>query len=159
MLLAGKMSAGDFVTYVIAQVVGAILAAAALYLILSGSPAWTGGLGTNGYGEGYGGGFSLTSALVFEVVATFLFVTVILGATQAGAPAGFAGLAIGLTLAGIHLVGIKVTGVSVNPARSIGPALFVGGAALSQLWVFIVAPLVGGALAGIVHAAGLTRAD
>ena len=78
-LLAGKMSAGDFVTYVIAQVVGAILAAAALYLILSGSPAWTGGLGTNGYGEGYGGGFSLTSALVFEVVATFLFVTVILG--------------------------------------------------------------------------------
>ena len=158
-LLAGKMSAGDFVTYVIAQVVGAILAAAALYLILSGSPAWTGGLGTNGYGEGYGGGFSLTSALVFEVVATFLFVTVILGATQAGAPAGFAGLAIGLTLAGIHLVGIKVTGVSVNPARSIGPALFVGGAALSQLWVFIVAPLVGGALAGIVHAAGLTRAD
>ncbi|MDB5660861.1 MAG: aquaporin [Cypionkella sp.] len=89
---------------------------------------------------------------------TFIFVTVILGATGTGSTAGFAGLAIGLTLAGIHLVGINVTGVSVNPARSIGPALFAGGAALSQLWLFIVAPLAGGAAAGLVHKAGFTRA-
>ena len=100
---------------------------------------------------------SLMSALLFEFVATFLFVTVILGATQTDAPAGFAGLAIGLTLAGIHLVGIDVTGVSVNPARSIGPAIFAGGQALSQLWLFILAPLAGGALAGALHGAGITR--
>lgn len=158
-LLAGRMETGAFVAYVIAQILGAILAAAVLYLIASGSAGWTGGMGANGYGPGYLGEYSLTSALVFEFVMTFLFVTVILGATQSGAPAGFAGLAIGLTLAAIHLVGIKVTGVSVNPARSIGPALFTGGAALGQLWVFIVAPLAGGALAGIVHAAGFTRAE
>lgn len=96
---------------------------------------------------------------MFEFVATFLFVTVILGATGPGSAAGFAGLAIGLTLAAIHLVGINVTGVSVNPARSIGPAVFVGGKALADLWVFLVAPLAGGALAGIVYASGLTRAD
>ena len=98
------------------------------------------------------------SALVFEAVMTFLFVTVILGATQDGAPAAMAGLAIGLTLAAIHLVGITVTGVSVNPARSFGPALFVGGKAMADLWVFIVAPLAGGALAGILHRIGVTRA-
>lgn len=90
---------------------------------------------------------------------TFLFVTVILGVTQSGAPAGWAGLAIGLTLAAIHLVGIKVTGVSVNPARSLGPALFTGGPALSQLWVFLVAPLAGGPLAGALNARGLLRAE
>lgn len=158
-LTAGRMSAGDFAGYVVAQVLGAIVGAGILYLIASGSAGWNGGLGTNGYGPGYGGEYSLVAALVFEVVFTFIFVTVILGATHRSAPVGFAGLAIGLTLAGIHLVGIKITGVSVNPARSIGPALFVGGTALSQLWVFIVAPLVGGALAGLVNAAGLTRAD
>lgn len=158
-LLAGRMEAGAFIAYVIAQILGAILAAAVLYLIASGSSGWTGAMGANGYGPGYLGEYSLTSALVFEAVMTFLFVTVILGATQAQAPAGFAGLAIGLTLAGIHLVGIKITGVSVNPARSIGPALFTGGTALGQLWVFILAPLAGGALAGIVHAAGFTRAE
>ena len=92
-------------------------------------------------------------------MATFIFVTVILGVTGPGGPAGFAGLAIGLTLTAVHLVGIDVTGTSVNPARSIGPALIVGGQALSQLWLFIVAPLVGGALAGIVNAVGLTRAE
>ena len=97
--------------------------------------------------------------MIFEIVATFIFVTVILGSTEKGAPAGFAGLAIGLTLAAIHLVGINVTGVSVNPARSIGPALFAGGHAMAQLWVFIVAPLAGGAIAGALYAAGLTRAD
>ncbi|MFT4151225.1 MAG: aquaporin Z [Paracoccaceae bacterium] len=158
-LTAGRMTAAEFVGYAIAQIVGAIIAAAVLYLIASGSAGWTGGLGANGYGPGYLGEYSLTAALVFEFVMTFIFVTVILGVTGKGSVPGFAGLAIGLTLTGIHLVGIKVTGVSVNPARSIGPALFVGGAALSQLWVFIVAPLAGGALAGVVNAMGLTRAD
>lgn len=161
-LMAGKMSPAEFVTYVIAQLVGAILGAAVLYLIMTGKTGFVlgeYGLGANGYGEAYLGKYNLTSALIFEIVATFVFVTVILGATHPGASTILAGLAIGLTLTGIHLVGIQVTGVSVNPARSVGPALFAGGAALSQLWVFIVAPLVGGALAGIVHAAGLTRAD
>jgi aquaporin Z len=158
---SGRMSIGDFIGYVIAQVIGAIIAAGVLYIILSGqaggSPVT--GLGTNGYGPGYLGEYTLGAALVFEVVATFVFVAVILGATGAGAAPGFAGLAIGLTLTGIHLVGINVTGVSVNPARSIGPAVFMGGEALAQLWVFIVAPLVGGAIAGIVYGAGLTKAD
>lgn len=161
-LAAGRMSVGDFVGYAIAQVAGAIAGAAVVLMIASGAPDYsiaTNGLGQNGFGPGYLGEYSMTAALVFEFVATFLFVTVILGATGPGAAAGFAGLAIGLTLAGIHLVGIDVTGVSVNPARSIGPAIFVGGEALADLWVFIVAPLAGGLLAGVVNAAGLTRAD
>lgn len=162
MMLAGRMGAGSFVAYAVAQVVGAVIGVWILYLIASGKADYslaTNGLGQNGYGPGYLGEYSLGAALLFEGVMTFLFVTVILGATGPGSTAGFAGLAIGLTLAAIHLVGINVTGVSVNPARSIGPALFVGGTALSQLWVFIVAPLVGGALAGLVHAMGLTRAE
>ena len=158
-MLAGRIGTGTFVAYAIAQILGAIIGALVLYVIASGSGSWTGGLGQNGFGPGYLGEYSLAAALVFEFVMTFIFVTVILGATQTGAPAAMAGLAIGLTLAAIHLVGIKVTGVSVNPARSIGPALFVGGQALKDLWVFIVAPLAGGALAGVVHKAGLTRAD
>lgn len=161
-LLAGRMSAAEFVQYVIAQVIGAILAALVIYVIATGKADYaiaTNGLGQNGYGPGYSGGYGLGAALVYEVVATFIFVTVILGVTGPGGPAGFAGLAIGLTLTAVHLVGIDVTGTSVNPARSIGPALIVGGQALSQLWLFIVAPLVGGALAGIVNAAGLTRAE
>ena len=160
--LAGRMSLGEAMAYWVAQVLGAILGAGILYLIASGKADYSlagNGLGQNGFGPGYLGEYSLTAALVFEAVMTFLFVTVILGATGPGAAPGFAGLAIGLTLAAIHLVGINVTGVSVNPARSIGPALFVGGQAMAQLWVFLVAPLVGGALAGIVHRAGLTRAD
>jgi aquaporin Z len=162
MVTAGRMSVGDFIGYAIAQIAGAILGALVIYLIASGKAGYTlatNGLGQNGYGAGYLGEYSLGAALIFEAVATFLFVTVILGSTSAAAPAGFAGLAIGLTLAGIHLVGINVTGVSVNPARSIGPALFVGGTALAQLWVFLVAPLVGGALAGIAYSAGLTRPE
>lgn len=159
MLTAGRMSAGDFIGYAIAQVVGAILGALVLYIIAAGSPHWTGGMGTNGWGPGYGGEYTMMAAFLFELVMTFLFVTVILGVTHGSAPVGFAGLAIGLTLTGIHLVGINVTGVSVNPARSIGPALFAGGAAISQLWLFIVAPLLGGAIAGILHAAGVTRPD
>lgn len=160
-LLAGRMSAADFIVYVVAQLAGAIVGALVIYIIAAGHAGFdaSAGMGQNGFGPGYLGEYNLASALTFELVATFLFVTVILGATRADAPAGFAGLAIGLTLAAIHLVGIRVTGVSVNPARSIGPALFVGGAALSQLWVFIVAPLAGGAAAGLVHAMGLTRKD
>jgi aquaporin Z len=162
MVMAGRMSMAEFVGYAAAQLAGATLGALILYLIASGKGdfamrPWA--LGSNGYGAGYLGEYSLTAALVFEFVMTFLFVTVILGATGKGAAAGFAGLAIGLTLAAIHLVGINVTGVSVNPARSFGPAVFAGGAALSQLWVFFAAPLAGGALAGLVHKAGLTRAD
>lgn len=159
--LSGRMSAASLVTYVIAQLVGAVIGAAVLYLIASGKTGYdiaVNGLGQNGYGSGYLGEYSLTSALVFETVMTFLFVTVILGATQDGVPAGFAGLAIGLTLAAIHLVGINVTGVSVNPARSFGPAVFVGGKAVADLWVFIAAPLAGGALAGVLHRMGVTRA-
>jgi aquaporin Z len=158
MVTAGRMSLGDFVGYAVAQVIGAVLAAGVLLLVASGSATWGGGLGSNGWGPGYLGEYSMLAALVFEFVMTFLFVTVILGSTGFGSAAGFAGLAIGLTLAGIHLVGINVTGVSVNPARSIGPAIFEGGRALAQLWLFIVAPLAGGAVAGIVYAAGLTRA-
>ena len=160
-LTAGRMGGGEFVQYVVAQLVGATLGALVVYLIASGKADYSlagNGLGQNGYGPGYLGEYSLTAALLFEFVATFVFVTVILGATAKEAPAAMAGLAIGLTLAGIHLVGINVTGVSVNPARSFGPALFAGATAMGQLWVFVVAPLAGGAVAGIVHAMGLTRA-
>jgi aquaporin Z len=162
MVAAGRMSVGDFIGYAIAQIIGAILGAGILYVIASGKADYaiaTNGLGQNGYGAGYLGEYSQQAALVFEAVMTFLFVTVILGATASGAPGAMAGLAIGLTLAAIHLVGINVTGVSVNPARSIGPAVFVGGKALADLWVFIAAPLAGGLVAGLVYAAGLTRAD
>lgn len=159
-LASGRMRSADFVVYCMSQVMGALIAAAVIYLIASGKADYAldvNGLGQNGYGPGYNGEYSMIAALVFEFVATFLFVTVILGATRADAPAGFAGLAIGLTLAGIHLVGIDVTGVSVNPARSIGPAIVVGGQALGQLWLFIAAPLAGGLLAGFVHASGATH--
>ncbi len=161
-LVAGRMTTGEFVSYVIAQVVGAVAGAGLLLVIASGKADFalaTNGLGQNGFGAGYLGEYSLTAALVFEFVMTFLFVTVILGATAKNAPGAMAGLAIGLTLAAIHLVGINVTGVSVNPARSIGPALFVGGKAISDLWVFIVAPLAGGALAGLLHKTGLTSVN
>ncbi|MES2541114.1 MAG: aquaporin [Pseudomonadota bacterium] len=159
--LAGRMPASALAAYVVAQLVGAVIGAGVLYLIASGKAGYdigVNGLGQNGYGAGYLGEYSLTSALLFEGVMTFLFVTVILGATQDGAPTAMAGLAIGLTLAAIHLVGITVTGVSVNPARSFGPALLVGGQAMADLWVFIAAPLAGGALAGILHRTGVTRA-
>lgn len=160
MVTAGRMSMGDFIGYAIAQIVGAILGAAVLYIVASGSASWTpGNMGANGWGPGYLGEYKMLSAFVFELVMTFIFVTVILGATHGTAPVGFAGLAIGLTLTAIHLVGINVTGVSVNPARSIGPALFSGGAAIAQLWLFILAPLLGGAIAGMLHAAGITKAD
>jgi aquaporin Z len=161
MVAAGRMSFAEFIGYAIAQVIGAIIGAGILLVIASGKADYSvaaNGLGQNGFGAGYLGEYGLAAALVFEFVMTFIFVTVILGATASGAPAAMAGLAIGLTLAAIHLVGINVTGVSVNPARSIGPAVFVGGTALAQIWVFIAAPLAGGAVAGLVYAAGLTRA-
>lgn len=162
-LASGRMPAGEFVGYVVAQVAGAIVGALVIYLIASGKTGYslaTNGLGQNGFGPGYLGEYSLTAALIFEGVATFVFVCVILAATAShvsAASTALAGLAIGLTLTAIHLVGINVTGVSVNPARSIGPAVFVGGKAIADLWVFIVAPLAGGALAGVAHAAGLFR--
>jgi aquaporin Z len=160
MVTAGRMSIGDFIGYSVAQVIGAIVAAGVLLIVVSGTTAYVpGNLGQNGFGSGYLGEYGIFAAFVFEFVMTFIFVTVVLGATGSGAAPGFAGLAIGLTLTAIHLVGINVTGVSVNPARSIGPAVFVGGSALSQLWLFIIAPLAGGALAGILYAAGLTRAE
>jgi aquaporin Z len=158
--LAGRMTGASLAVYVVAQLIGAVIGAGVLYLIASGKTGYdiaVNGLGQNGYGVGYLGEYSLASALIFEAVMTFLFVTVILGATQDGAPAAMAGLAIGLTLVAIHLVGITVTGVSVNPARSFGPALFVGGKAMADLWVFIAAPLAGGALAGVLHRIGVTR--
>jgi len=160
MVMARRMSVPDFLGYAAAQCVGALIGAGVLLAVASGKADYSvavNGLGQNGYGAGYLGEYSLTAALLFEVVMTFLFVTVILGATASGAPGAMAGLAIGFTLVAIHLVGINVTGVSVNPARSFGPAVLVGGKALADLWVFIVAPLAGGALAGLAYATGLTR--
>lgn len=159
---AGRMEMGEAIRYIAAQIAGAIAGAFILMIIASGKADYsvaTNGLGQNGWGAGYLGEYTLAAAFVFELVATFLFVVVILGATGAGAPSAMAGLAIGLSLVVIHLVGINVTGVSVNPARSIGPALFAGGTALSQLWLFIVAPILGGVLAGIVFKAGLLDGD
>jgi aquaporin Z len=157
------MSMQDLIAYWVAQVLGALAGAAVLALILSGKASgWTGGLGQNGWGAGYLGEYNLLSAFVFEVVATFLFLVCILGVTQKGAPSHLAGLAIGLTLVAIHIVGINVTGVSVNPARSLGPAIVGAGsnpAALGQVWLFIVAPLIGGAIAGALFKSGLLAAD
>ncbi|MDE1570670.1 aquaporin [Aquabacter sp. P-9] len=166
-LIAGRMSKRDFVTYVIAQVLGAIAGALVLYVILSGKGAgWTpGALGQNGWGAGYLGGYNLLSAALFEMVATFLFLVTILGVTQNGNPThvhGLAGLAIGLTLTAIHIVGINITGVSVNPARSLGPALVGAGGnghALEQVWLFILAPLLGAAAAGLLFKSGLLARD
>ncbi|NWG54958.1 MAG: aquaporin Z [Hydrogenophilaceae bacterium] len=164
LLVARRISVNEFTGYVISQVLGAIVGAALLYLIASGAEGGAfnindDGLGQNGYGAHSPGIYSLMSCLVFEIVATFLFVVVILGITQPGQPDQLAGLVIGGTLAVIHIVGIQVTGVSVNPARSIGPALIVGGAAFAQVWLFIVAPLIGAALAGLTHRSRFLTAD
>jgi len=154
-LWAGKrFPASKLIPYIVAQVLGGIVAAAILYLIASGNPEYsiaTKGLAANGYGAYSPGGYSLLAGLVTEIVMTFIFLMVILGATDKRAPAGLAGLAIGLTLTLIHLVSIPVTNTSVNPARSTGPALFVGGWALGQLWLFWVAPIVGALLAGYLY--------
>ncbi len=143
----------EVIPYVIAQVVGAIIAAAILYLIASGKSGFNldGGFAANGFGEHSPGGYSLLSALVAEIVLTFMFLMIILGSTDRRAPAGFAPIAIGLGLTLIHLVGIPVTNTSVNPARSTGQALFVGGWAIAQLWLFWLAPIVGGLVAGLAY--------
>lgn len=154
MMVAGKLSAKDTVGYIIGQCVGAILAAGLLYVILNGGAGFTMGewaLGSNGWGDGYLGAYDMKSAFIAEAVFTFLFLMVIFGTTTKNASPQMAGLAIGLTLVLIHLVVIPITGTSVNPARSLGPALFAGGAALSQLWLFIVAPIVGGVLAALAR--------
>jgi aquaporin Z len=149
----GRFPASELVPYIVAQVLGAITGAAALYLIASGKAGFdlAGGFASNGYAEHSPGGYTLAACLAAEVVLTFGFLFVILGATHGNAPKGFAPIAIGLCLTLIHLVSIPVTNTSVNPARSTGPALFVGGWALSQLWLFWMAPIVGAALAGLVY--------
>jgi aquaporin Z len=153
-LVAGKrFPARELVSYIVAQVLGAIAAAAVLYLIASGKPGFeVGGFAANGYGEHSPGKYSLLSGFVAEVVLTAFFLLVIMGSTDDRAPKGFGPLAIGLALTLIHLVGIPVTNTSVNPARSTGPALFVGGWAIAQLWMFWVAPLIGGAIGGSLYA-------
>lgn len=153
-LWAGKrFPASDLAPYILAQVAGAVLAAFVLYLIASGKPGFelSSGFAANGYGEHSPGGYSLFSSLVAEVVLTFMFLIIIMGSTHGNAPKGFAPIAIGLGLTLIHLIGIPVTNLSVNPARSTGPALFVGGWALAQLWLFWLAPIIGGALGGVVY--------
>ncbi len=151
--VGNRFPAREIPFYVVAQVVGAIVAAGVLYLIASGKPGFdlAGGFASNGYGEHSPGGYSLVAGLVAETVLTFMFLMIILGATDDRAPKGFAPIAIGLGLTLIHLIGIPVTNVSVNPARSTGPAIFVGDWAMAQLWAFWVAPIVGGALAGVVY--------
>ncbi|WP_437758229.1 aquaporin Z [Sorangium sp. So ce1389] len=153
LIVGGRFPARDLLQYLLAQVAGAIVAAGILYVIASGSVGFTlsAGFASNGYGAHSPGGYSLFASLVAEIVLTFGFVMVFLGATDLRAPIGFAPIPIGLALTLVHLIGIPVTNVSVNPARSTGPALFVGGWALSQLWLFWLAPLAGGALAGALY--------
>jgi aquaporin Z len=153
MLIKGKIPPKDAIGYIIVQCIGAIVASALLLAIMTGLPGYQvapANLGANGYGADYLGGYSLTSACIAEVVTTFIFLMVIFGATSRKAPAGFAGIAIGLSLAMIHMVTIPVTGTSVNPARSLGPAVVAGGTALSQLWLFLVAPVIGAVIAAVV---------
>jgi aquaporin Z len=153
LLLGGRMRGSDLVPYLVAQVAGGVAGAFVLYQIASGADGFSleGGFASNGFGEHSPGGYGMTSALVAEVVLTFMFLLIIMGATDRRAPAGFAPLAIGFGLTLIHLIGIPVTNLSVNPARSTGPAVFVGGWAIDQLWLFWVAPIVGAALAGLVY--------
>lgn len=156
MAVAGRMSWKDAAMYAVAQVAGAVLGAGILYLIVTNNlhghemKPWA--LGSNGWGKGYLGEYNTTAAFVAEFIFTFIFLLVILGSTSTkNINGGFAGLAIGLSLVLIHIVGIKITGVSVNPARSIGPAIFAGSEAISQLWLFVAAPILGGAVAALVY--------
>jgi aquaporin Z len=155
LVAAKRFPASDLLGYVAAQVAGGIAAAATLFVIASGKDgfALAGGFASNGYGANSPGGYSMVACLVAEVVLTFMFLMIILGATDRRAPQGFAPIAIGLGLTLIHLIGIPVTNLSVNPARSTGPAVFVGGWAVQQLWLFWVAPIVGAAIAGIAYPA------
>jgi len=151
----GRFPASEVISYIVAQVLGGILAAAILYLIASGAAGFSlsAGFAANGYGEHSPGGYSLLSCLVCEITMTLVFIFVIMGATDKRVPAGFAPIPIGLVLTLIHLISIPVTNTSVNPARSTGPALFAGGWALEQLWLFWVAPIVGAALGGLLYRA------
>ncbi len=154
LFIGGRFKGSELLPYIVSQVLGAIAAAGVLYLIASGKSGFDAvgsGFAANGYGEHSPGGYSMQSALITEVVFTFMFLIIILGATDDRAPKGFAGIAIGLGLTLIHLVSIPVTNTSVNPARSTGQAIFVGGWAVSQLWLFWLAPIVGAALAGIAY--------
>lgn len=153
LLVAGRFDGKKLLPYVVSQILGAIAAAAVLYIIATGNGSAIGDFAANGYGDHSPGGYSLLAALVCEVVMTFIFLLIIIGSTDERAPKGFAGLAIGLTLTLIHLISIPVTNTSVNPARSISQAVFVGGWAIDQLWLFMIAPLIGAALAGIVYKA------
>jgi len=153
LVVGGRFKASDLLPYVVVQVLGAIAAAAVLYVIASGKAGFSlsDGLASNGYGDHSPGGYSLLACLTTEVVMTFMFLIIILGSTDARAPKGFAPIAIGLGLTLIHLISIPVTNTSVNPARSTGPALLVGGWAVAQLWLFWVAPIVGAAIAGAAY--------
>jgi len=153
LVAGGRFPAKDLIPYVIAQVIGGIAGAFILYIIASGAAGFdvAAGFASNGYGEHSPGGYSLVSALVCEIVMTFMFLMVIMGSTDNRAPKGFAPIAIGLCLTLIHLISIPVTNTSVNPARSTGVALFVGGWAIQQLWLFWLAPIIGGILGGLVY--------
>jgi len=153
LVAGGRFSSSELLPYIVAQLAGAAVASTVLYIIASGAAGFSlaGGFAANGYGAHSPGGYSMLAALVAEVVLTFMFLFIILGSTDSRAPAGFAPIAIGLSLTLIHLIGIPVTNLSVNPARSTGPALFVGGWALQQLWLFWVAPMAGAAAAGLFH--------
>ena len=152
MLVAGKIKAKDSVAYIVAQCCGAIAGAGVLYVIATGQADYTiaNGLGQNGFGNFSPGGYSLLACLVAEIVLTAIFLFVIFGSTSKDAPKGFAGISIGFTLVLVHLIGIPITGTSVNPARSLGPALFVGGEAINQLWLFWLAPIIGGIIAAVI---------
>jgi len=158
---AGRIPAKDIIPYIAAQIVGAIVGAGVLYLIATGKSGFdlSAGFASNGYGEHSPGGYTLAAALIDEVVMTFFFLIVILGSTDPRAPKGLAPVAIGLSLTLIHLVSIPVTNTSVNPARSTGPALFVGGWAIKQLWLFWVAPIAGAVIAGAAHRVLLTESE
>lgn len=149
--MGGRIGAKDVLPYIISQILGGIAAATVLYLIVTGNESPIGDFAANGYGDHSPGKYSMLAAIITEFVMTFMFLLVILGATDERAPKGFAGIAIGLALTLIHLISIPVTNTSVNPARSISQALFVGDWALSQLWLFIVVPIVAAALAGVVY--------
>jgi len=160
---AGRMTTKDMIGYWVGQIIGGFLGAWVLYMIARGVGAGydigVAGLGQNGWGAGYQGEYNVTSAFLFEFVATLIFVIVILGSTQKAAAPGFAGLAIGITLVVIHIFGIRITGVSVNPARSLGPALLVGGKALSQVWLFLLVPSIAGVVAGLLFRTKALEAD